>query len=87
MVDEGCHPFLSSSYSLVVHETIYKNNFAFSSSLVMNEGPLLDEAALYQEALRDQIRTHHEDLLKLQGTVPMPIRVASAQHCSLPHLH
>ena len=54
---------------------------------MMNEGPLLDEAALYQEALRDQIRTHHEDLLKLQGTVPMPIRVASAEHCSLPPLH
>ena len=60
---------------------------SLSSSLMMNEGPLLDEAALYQEALRDQIRTHHEDLLKLQGTVPMPIRVASAQHCSLPPLH
>ena len=53
MVDEGCHPF----------QTIYKNNSALSSSLMMNEGPLLDEAALYQEALRDQIRTHHEDLL------------------------
>ena len=64
MVDERCHPFLSSSSSLFVHKTIYKNNSALSSSLMMNEGPLLDEAALYQEALRDQIRTHHEDPLK-----------------------
>ena len=63
MVDEGCHLFHSSSSSLIVHKTIHKNNVAFSSSLMMNEGPLLDEAALYQEALRDQIRTHHEDLL------------------------
>ena len=63
MVDEGCHLFLSSSSSLIVHKTINKNNSAFSSSLMMNEGTLLDEAALYQEALRDQIRTHHEDLL------------------------
>ena len=71
MVDEGCHPFLSSSSSLIVHKTIHKNNCDFSSSLVMNEGPLLDEAALYQEALRDQIRTHQEDLL-IRELLPFP---------------